>query len=168
VNSSGWGIEDILSQKVPAFVESVLESKHAEEHGFGMQDAVHMIAMLEQLIFDSETHLLEKVYVARGKDMATPLAAHEVQPIFEDYMVHWMLGEDARSIEVLLKQPNRRDGAFPHWKALVSFIGGQFTAMRYKRASTGGNGLKERFSFDDAHEVVGSVTRSFASFWESE
>merc|ERR1719272_1916670 len=28
--------------------------------------------------------------------------------------------------------------------------------------------MAQRYSFDDAHEVVGSITTSFASFWESE
>merc|ERR1719408_661188 len=45
--------------------------------------------------------------------------------------------------------------------------------MQFRRAqepkSGYGEGLLNRdFSFDDAHEVVGGVTKHFASFWESE
>merc|ERR550537_29448 len=40
VNDSYWGVADILSQTVPAYVESVLESRHAKQHGFGLNDTV--------------------------------------------------------------------------------------------------------------------------------
>merc|ERR1719408_143506 len=54
VNDSYWGVADILSQAVPAYVESVLESKGAKQLGFGLDDSISMVVMLEQLIFDSE------------------------------------------------------------------------------------------------------------------
>merc|ERR1719502_1258897 len=51
-NESHWGAADVLSQKVPGYVESVLESRHKTQHGFTLQDAVDMVLMLDQLIFD--------------------------------------------------------------------------------------------------------------------
>merc|ERR1719506_62238 len=68
-NESHWGAADILSQMVPAYVESVLESKHSTQNGSTLQDAVDMVIMLDQLIFDSEGALLESVY----KDQRKPL-----------------------------------------------------------------------------------------------
>merc|ERR1719230_2176026 len=62
INESHWGAADILSQMVPAYVESVLESRHKTQQGFTLQDAVDMVLMLDQLIFDSEGSLLETVY----------------------------------------------------------------------------------------------------------
>merc|ERR1719359_310233 len=61
-NESHWGAADILSQMVPAYVESVLESHHSTQKGFTLQDAVDMVLMLDQLIFDSEASVLEGVY----------------------------------------------------------------------------------------------------------
>merc|ERR1719335_716748 len=61
-NDSHWGAADILSQMVPAYVESVLESRHATQNGFTLQDAVDMVLTLDQLIFDAESHLLEDIY----------------------------------------------------------------------------------------------------------
>merc|ERR1719440_2186327 len=54
VNESHWGVADILSQMVPAYVEAALESNHVKNRGFSQRDAISMIAMLELLIFDSE------------------------------------------------------------------------------------------------------------------
>merc|ERR1719343_1415591 len=62
INASGWGDADILSQRVPAYVEAVLESKHKADIGFNFKDAVLMVATIQQLVFDAETVLLEKAY----------------------------------------------------------------------------------------------------------
>ena len=49
-NLTGWGSsDDILSATVPGFVEGVLESRHAQEHGFDLQDAVYMVATIEEI-----------------------------------------------------------------------------------------------------------------------
>merc|ERR1719198_891526 len=42
VNESHWGVADILSQMVPAYVETVFESQHAKQKGFDLADAVDM------------------------------------------------------------------------------------------------------------------------------
>merc|ERR1719390_264203 len=38
-NESNWGVADVLSQLVPAYVESVLESTHKASNGFSQSDA---------------------------------------------------------------------------------------------------------------------------------
>merc|ERR1719235_277437 len=61
VNSTHQGHAEILSQRVPAFVEMMLEGPRASS-GFTLEDAVAMVMTLQQLIYDSEAHLLEKVF----------------------------------------------------------------------------------------------------------
>merc|ERR1719199_1439363 len=68
-NDSHWGAADILSQMVPAYVESVLESHHSTQNGFTLQDAVDMVLMLDQLIFDSESPLLDGIYKEQRKPL---------------------------------------------------------------------------------------------------
>merc|ERR1719183_978581 len=68
-NDSHWGAADILSQMVPAYVESVLESQHNTQNGFNLQDAIDMVLTLDQLIFDSESSLLEGVYHDQRKPL---------------------------------------------------------------------------------------------------
>merc|ERR1719253_550274 len=46
-NDSHWGAADVLSQMVPAYVESVLESRHNTLKGFTLEDATDMVVMLE-------------------------------------------------------------------------------------------------------------------------
>merc|ERR1719217_416880 len=66
-NASHWGAADVLSQMVPAYVESVLESQHKTENGFSLQDAIDMVLTLDQLIFDAESSLLEDTYKNQRK-----------------------------------------------------------------------------------------------------
>lgn len=175
LNSSNWGSADILSQRVPAYVESVLQSEHAREKGFNLRDAVLVVATLEQLIFDAESTTLEAVYASQHKPMDRPLNEQGLGQLLETYMVHWMLGDDAEGIAQLAGNPRLLKEAFPHWDRIVEFAQGQMKTMQFQRermprATTrpGRNALSPRYSFEDAHSLVGGITKSFASFWESE
>merc|ERR1719262_1084396 len=81
-NDSHWGAADILSQMVPAYVESVLESRHKTQQGFTLQDSVDMVLMLDQLIFDSEGALLESVYRDQRKPIQRSLSFQGVKQVF--------------------------------------------------------------------------------------
>lgn len=175
VNQSDWGNADILSQRVPSYVESVLESQHAQEHGFDLRDAVRLVATLEELIFDSEGTLLESVYSEQRKPTTRSLSDVGLAQVLESYMVHWMLGGDEEAVAALLKDPKLRAETFPHWNMVVDFTKGQVRAMQYKRyheaqanSRPNHNAMAPRYTFEDAHQVVGGITKSFASFWESE
>jgi len=174
-NASSWGRDDILSQRVPAYVESVLESKHAHDNGFSLDDAVLMVATVEQLIFDSESSLLEKVYSFHHKPVDRSLSDKGLEQLMEDYMAHWMLGDDEEGIKMVMSNKALLKESIPHWDQIVSFAQGQIRALDFQRERSpaaasrpGHNALAKRYSFDDAHQVVGGITRSFASFWDSE
>lgn len=170
-NASGWGEDDILGLRVPAFVETVLQSKHKLENGFDLSDAALMIATLEQLIFDSESATLEQVYNLHRRPITNSMSTESLSGVLESYMVHWMMGEDKEGIRVLLNNRTLLETAFPHWHALSDFVRGEVKTKLYKRQrnpSAGQNPLNSQFTFDDAHSIVGGITRSFASYWESE
>merc|ERR1719313_1396924 len=88
-------------------------------------------------------------------------------------MVQWMVGDDKEGVDYLLKNPKVIKDAIPHWNQIVEFAEGELRSMEFRRAKEPKSGyaqglLKQDFSFEDAHEVVGGVTKHFASFWESE
>lgn len=177
VNHSHWGTADILSQQVPGFVETQLESQRALEHGFSLEDAAIMIVTLEQLIFDSESTVLEKAYAAASASVTGSLDARKLGKVLESYLVHWMLGDDPEGIQILLSNQTLLETSFPHWNGLVSFVHGQISALDFARRRPAAmssksrqwkDALSSRYTFDDAHQIVGGITKSFASFWESE
>mmetsp|Transcript_156826 Transcript_156826/g.278211 ORF Transcript_156826/g.278211 Transcript_156826/m.278211 type:complete len:566 (+) Transcript_156826:65-1762(+) len=173
VNDSHWGVADILSQEVPAYVESVLESSQARQYGFVLQDAVHMVVMLERLIFDAEATLLERIYSHQGKRKQSTLSHEALLEVLKDYILSWVGGVDIQEIEKLKSNKKTLEDAIPQLDSLMHFVEGQITAFQYTRAHKpqvhhGKDTLLNQYSFDDAHKIVAAITRSFQSFWESE
>eukprot|EP00930_Biecheleria_cincta_P096720 TRINITY_DN88528_c0_g1_i1.p1 TRINITY_DN88528_c0_g1~~TRINITY_DN88528_c0_g1_i1.p1 ORF type:complete len:581 (+),score=93.93 TRINITY_DN88528_c0_g1_i1:70-1812(+) len=178
VNDSSWGSAEILSERVPGFVEAVLESRHVKQHGFDVRDAAYVIATIEQLVFDSEGALLTQVYERQQKPLNQQLDAQGLGQVLEHYLVHWLMGDDQDGINMLLTNRSLLETSFPHWDILVNFLSGEAKTFQYERmhaptiaSSNGypvGNALAPQYSFDEAHTIVGSITKSFGSFWESE
>merc|ERR1719401_3139683 len=95
-------------------------------------------------------------------------------------MVRWMLGDEEEFINDHLANRSLLEESVPHWRELVGFAHGQIKALEHARqtsplsARAAGfarpehNALAAGYSFDDAHTIVGGITRSFASFWDSE
>lgn len=175
-NLTGWGNgDDILSSRVPAYVEGVLESRHAQENGFDLQDAVYMVATIEELIFDSESALLEQVYETQRKPMTRSVSHAGMMQILESYLVHWMLADDEEGIRLVLQKKAFMKDIIPHWDQILAYLDGRVKEVMHHReqrplglSKPGHNALAPYFSFDDAHALVGGITKSFASFWESE
>jgi len=172
VSDSHSGAADILSQRVPAYVEKMLEGRKAS-HGYSLEDAATMVAIVEQLIFDSENAVLETSYSHLMHSHSESLNRDSVAKLIEAYLVHWMMGDDEQGVRLLMSNKTILQNSFPQWKALAAFADGQIKALEFDRQQRPRRGrgfdtLSQRFTFDDAHEIVGGITKSFASFWESE
>jgi len=174
-NASEWGSEDILSLRVPAYVESVLESQHKQEHGFDLQDAVHMVAALERLLFDAESEMLAKAFASQGKTVSDSLNGRDMEKVLKDYILHWMIGSEEETLALALRSSRVAEEAIPKWDEIQAFIRGQVKALEFRRqqeplAETRPkhHALSQRHSFEDAHRAVGAITTSFAHFWDSE
>lgn len=166
-NESAWAAAEILSQQVPSYVESVLMSRHLDTRGFDLHDAALLITTIEQLLYDTESNLLEKVYQEQKRSLE-PLSRFDLHELLEAYLVHWLMGNDEEGIRLLLGNTRLRQRTFPHWDQLVHFAHGEVQALDYKRRHGPTGPLRSHYTFEDAHEVVGEITRNFASFWESE
>jgi len=173
VNESHWGAADILSQMVPAYVESVLESHHKKESGFNMQDVVDMVITLDQLIFDTESSLLENVYENQDKEHDRSLSHKGAKQVLEEYLIKWMVDADPEDHAMLLANRTLTQEILPHYNDLMKFGEGRIKALEYTRQqntpkSRGQDTFAMRYSFEDVHEVVGGITRNFQSYWQSE
>lgn len=166
------GAAQILSQQVPEHVDIMLGGHHAEK-GYSLDEAVSFLAALEQLIFDSETHLLEKVYQTQGVPQEQTIGKQQIRQLLEAYLVHWMMGTDEEGIRILLGNRTILEENFPHWHDLKGFIDGRVRTLDFERAKAPQAGfgkalMDQRYTFSDTHEVVGGITRTFQHYWESE
>jgi hypothetical protein len=169
VNASHTGHADVLSNRVPHFVELLLDESRAAQ-GFLLEDAASLVMTLERLIFDSESTMLEEAYQYDNRNPQRRLHREALSTVMETYMVHWALGDDKETLQYALRNPNALNDGFPHWRDIRAFVEGQIDSMDFAHAQQPN---KQRglmlgtYTFDDAHEVVGSITKSFASYWES-
>jgi len=173
INGSHWGNADILSQMVPAYVESVLESKHNSQHGFNEKDVTDMVLTLDQLIFDSESTLLESVYKNQRKPLDQSLSHSGVKQLLEEYLIRWMVDADSKDHAILVQNKTLADEVLPHFHELTLFVEGRIKTLEFeRRQSAPKNNAKDmltmRYSYDEVHKIIGGTTRSFQSYWQSE
>lgn len=176
MNESDAVVADVLKQDSFSFVESALAGKRATG-GFTLKDSAALVASLERVIYDSESVLLEQSLVRKLKRFRRAenelFERHEFYLLIETYMVHWLSGGDDYVADAVLRNRTLMTEVFPYFDSISRFIDGVIRNLEYFRArsSKSGDGntvMSRRFSFDDAHNVVGDITRGFASFWESE
>lgn len=147
-SDSSWEVEQALSERVPGHIEAVLASSGT---GFSLIDAVRVVAVIEELILDQEVLLLEEAYDV--VDVSTGEAINEARlmNVMEVYLELWLEHE-----------------RLPYWGEVLDFVRGEARALRFRRmtAKRGGSvALSGAFTFDDAREVVKSITTSFGSFF---
>jgi len=170
VSGTDSGAAAVLSKAVPEHADMLFGGAHGKA-GFSVDDTVAFLAALEQLVFDSESELLEIVYRQFGMETSRLLTTKQVRRLIEAYMVNWMLGEDQKSTMMLLRNRTLLETSFPHWTAIKGFVDGRVKTMDFRRAQKpkgfSQSIMSARYSFDDVHEVVGGITQSFQLFWES-
>merc|ERR1719232_1416286 len=171
VNESHSGEAEIFKQ-APTIAQHILNGPHAER-GFALGDAAAMIAALEELIFSSERNLMEKLFKLKGLDAHQLVGRKQLQSIMKDYMVYWLMGDDEAGAAQVLKSPSLLPDIIPHWKTVVAMAEGSVRAMEFSRiqrlpAGSGRTVLYGQFTFEDALEGTGDISRSFAFFWDAQ
>jgi len=172
LSDSDKGAADILSKQVPDHVNAMLGGEQGS-HGYDIDDGAALLVALEQLVFDSESALLEQVYRTVKVNTERLLAPKHMKRMLEAYMVHWMLGEDKQSINILMRNRTLLEREFPHWQGIKGFVDGRLRLLDFQQAKAPKSGfstamMDRQYSFDDAHTVIGGITQSFQSYWQSE
>jgi len=161
--SSEWRAADELSQQVPRYVESVLASRHAAEHGFDLRDAALMVAALERMVFDAESQLLEDVYRRHMRPTDRGIHRSALVAIVQEYLLRWILAENVGDGPGPIMNREATARAFPNWRGVADMADGEIRALDFRKRR-----LAKLYTFEDAHEIVGGIVHRFGSFWESE
>jgi hypothetical protein len=162
--TSEWRAADVLSQQVPKYVESVLASRHSAEHGFDLRDAALMVAALERMVFDAESHLLEDLYQRYKRTMDEGIPRVLLKAIIEEYLLRWILAENVGgSAGMPLMNREVTGRSLPHWHAVADMASGEIRSLDFRKKR-----MSKSYTFDDAHEIVGGIVHHFGSFWQTE
>merc|ERR1719482_1001165 len=84
-----------------------------------------------------------------------------------------MVEGDAEDIEMLVNNRSMVIEVIPHWEALEEFAEGRMKALRYAQTrqvpKTHTSDIwANKYSFQDAHNIVGGITKTFQAYWQSE
>lgn len=172
VNITHTGATDMFKGSMPTHIEDLLKGKGSTS-GFSLDDAVLMIATLEQLMKDEEAALLQHAYSEQKRSAKRRLNHAELAGVVESYMAFWMVSDDLPVARALLKNRTLLQETIPLWDDVSNFAKGLVKTVEFDRERSPrlGNGhalMEHRYSFEDARVAVGSITRTFASFWETE
>jgi len=163
---------------VPGFVESVLQLKHVETQGLGLRDVARVIVTLQQLIFEFDGAQLQRSYESVNLRSDQPVYRRDLQDVLEDYLLSWVVRGNPDILHMLAAgQKALVTRAIPQWPQMTTFVAGEIKTFQHHRqrahqrdgkSPASSNALSQGFTFDDAHHIVGEITRRFNSFWLSE
>jgi hypothetical protein len=175
---SDWASGDAPNRTVPGFVESVLQLRHVDKQGFGLRDVAYVIATLQQLVFEFDGAQLQRSYENTRVPSDQRAYRRDLQDVLEDFLLSWVVRGNPDVLRMLAAGEKARvTSAIPHWPQMRSFVAGEIKSFQHHRqrayqrvgkSSVSSNALSQGFTFDDAHEIVGEITRRFSVFWLSE
>merc|ERR1719487_369128 len=107
----------ILAEKLPSYIEAVLERKLQHQGGFALSDVVTMVAVLERMIFDEAVEMLESAYRMRGFETRELLTASELEDVMHSYMLIYSFGASStnqtKHAEILKAVENEYPDGYP-------------------------------------------------------
>mmetsp|Transcript_37483 Transcript_37483/g.46374 ORF Transcript_37483/g.46374 Transcript_37483/m.46374 type:complete len:540 (-) Transcript_37483:34-1653(-) len=158
---------NILQDKAPALVESLLEARRSN-HGLALNDVVTMITALERLIFDESLALLRASYVFNDANMEGTVGQNGVHDILTSYLLLFQLGSkgnlsDARLHKSLKSRISSRDD----WAMLVDFE--KDAVLNFDFAKHNSNPfVKPQYTFQDTLEIVEELAHSYGKWQNTE
>ncbi|CAK0806772.1 unnamed protein product, partial [Prorocentrum cordatum] len=145
---------DVVRRRLPPPLRDLLRSEEAHREGFDLTDTVQIVLLVERAIADDDAFQLEMVYHSQGRRWDRKLGAWQLKEVLEHYLHDWLY-------HTKYGRPFSADHA-----AVLQFILGQISLFDFNRQRQWKSFAAHSYSFDDAAEIVDSMTKSFAYFWD--
>ncbi|CAE7160100.1 unnamed protein product [Symbiodinium pilosum] len=161
---------NILQDKAPALVESLLESQRAGR-GLALQDAVAMVATLERLIFDESVILLHAAYKLNSMMPEEQLDEQAMHEVLASYLVLFEMGQkaDLNNTELHRALKARAAEVSSNWPLLVEFERDSMHNHLYANRDTRNPFMPvEMFDFGDAVSIVEAMAHGYGKWQNTE
>jgi len=112
-----------------------------------------------------------------GKPTHGSVTYDELKEILRAYVLQWMIDASQEDHARLLANHTFASEVLANYQEIVHYFEGRIKVFQMERQqklstlsmrSRVGNVLSSTFSFNDAHQIVGGITRTFQTFWQSE
>merc|ERR1719161_560443 len=104
---------EIMKEKLSSYVESVLE-KRLDHEGFGLNDLVTLVVVLERLVYDEMLSMLEDAYKIQRKGLDRVLGRLELLDVTVTYMLLYAFEADRRNRSDFPVTLNKIRHGYPH------------------------------------------------------
>jgi len=178
VHQQGVSKQDValILDMAPRHVRAMVNDT-VEQQGYTINDAVAMIAMLKELVAHHSVEKLVKLYHDRGWDIEASFNASMAGQAVEDYLIRWLIGNDQETLAALDGNKATLESSLESYHDLVHFTRGlvkSYEHSRWKQQSmelqdvSSWRPLKNEFSFQDVHKIIGDMALEFGRFWQTE
>jgi hypothetical protein len=161
-NTSVVGASDMLQDKLPEYVRSLLEKRFVHQ-GFSLDAVVALIATIERMAFDEVVRGIELAYYLNDIDHAKALTRNDVKDVISSYLVVEMF-EGSLVKENHTKDMQEIDLWYPHWDSTVLFLEDAVSNDIWQRQASLNPFSGEALLFEDALRVAESVSQEFGSW----
>merc|ERR1719214_212050 len=104
----------MLQRKLPEYIRHTLEEKFSK-HGFGLKDAVGMIAALETLTFDEVLRGMQTAFELNSLSTEAKLSHPELINVLTSYLIIEMLEGDSGNAKQHQMDKDNILELYPHW-----------------------------------------------------
>jgi hypothetical protein len=153
--------EGIFRDKIPAFIEGVLEGRFFKK-GFALEDAASIAAVLEELVLDVPDKVLDGAPTYQKS-----LTRSELEAMLDGYLLQWLLSDDPNAHSLTQQEAEE---IVPKWQTIKDFARGEIDRLMHAQRQAGyGNAFRfNTFTVADFKEIVKSITIGFGPWWEQE
>lgn len=157
---------NILQDKAPALVESLLEARRSN-HGLSLNDVVTMITALERLIFDESLSLLRASYIFNDQSMLGTVGQSDVQEILTSYLLLFQLGSKGNLSDVRLHNSLKsRLSVRDDWPVLVDFQRDAVLNFNFAKQHSSNPFQEPQYTFQDTLGIVEELAHSYGQ-WQN-
>lgn len=161
---------NILQDKAPGFVESLLEARQSDR-GLALEDVAVMVVALERLIFDESLALLNASYALNGISLNSDMDESSLHEVLTSYLMVFGQGagsdssdaERHRGIKEYLATASNSG-----WSDLVQFERDAAFNYDYGRRHRLNPFISRHYSFHDASEIIEEMTRDYGKWQDAE
>merc|ERR1719277_1234163 len=159
----------ILQDKSPALVEQLVEA-HQSDRGLAQSDVAAMIAMLERLILDESSNLLQAAYYLNEVSMSEQIEHGELHEILRSYLLLVEMGLRGNHSDIELHQEIKQRVAAvgKGWPTLVEFESDAVLSYDYLMQDTSNPFVVHSFAFENAAHVVDDLAEKYGKFQNAE
>jgi len=166
MNTTEACVPKVLKQKLPSYIESILEHKLAN-HGFAAADVVTMVATLERIIFDEGVDILEKAYQMNGEKTSTRLSEDRVHHVMQSFMMMYAMQSERTNVTTHEEEKATLAEAFPEGWGPGDFAASE-TQVHLEALKQKNPFAAHSFTFDAASQAVSWIGEGFGKFQNNE